>query len=206
MLRAADPPQTTADVIAGFEEAWRFFGGVFATVVPDNLSAIVDAADPLAPRLNQAFVEYGQARGFQVDPARVRRPQDKPRVERVVPFVRSSFFAGEIFIDLADAQRRAETWCRQRAGRRVHGTTQCRPIESFTVEEQPHLLPAPTEVHDVPVYVRPKVHRDHHVEVPGRAPSYAAAPRRFPTLQLRVALTPRSGGRPTARARRPGWP
>jgi transposase len=157
--------QTTTDVIAGFEAAWRFFGGVFATVIPDNLSAIVDDADPLAPRLNQAFVEYAQSRGFRIDPARVRRPQDKPRVERTVPFVRGSFFAGETFLDLADAQRRAETWCRERAGMRVHGTTQCRPIESFTVEEQPRLLPAPTSPYDLPVYVRPKVHRDHHVEV-----------------------------------------
>jgi transposase len=157
--------QTTSDVIDGFEAAWRFFGGVFATVVPDNLSAIVDDADPLAPRLNQAFVEYAQARGFRIDPARVRRPQDKPRVERTVPFVRGSFFAGETFLDLADAQRRAETWCRERAGTRIHGTTQCRPLESFTVEEQPRLLPAPTSPYDLPVYVRPKVHRDHHVEV-----------------------------------------
>src|SRR5262245_49436897 len=157
--------QTTSDVIAGFEAAWVFFGGVFATVVPDNLSAIVDTADPLAPRLNQAFVEYAQARGFRVDPARVRRPQDKPRVERVVPFVRASFFAGETFIDLADAQRRAETWCRERAGLRIHGTTQQRPAEVFTADEQPRLLPAPAAPYDVPVYATAKVHRDHHIEV-----------------------------------------
>ncbi len=49
--------QTTADVIAGCEAAWRFFGGVFRTLIPDNLSAVVDAADPLEPRFNQAFVE-----------------------------------------------------------------------------------------------------------------------------------------------------
>jgi len=157
--------QTTADVIDGFEAAWRFFGGVFRTVIPDNLSAVVDAADPLAPRLNQAFVEYAQARGFRVDPARVRRPQDKPRVERTVWFVQRSFFAGETFVDLADAQRRAEAWCRERAGMRVHGTTQCRPVEVFETQERPCLLSAPTAAYDVPIYVRPKVHRDHHVEV-----------------------------------------
>ena len=157
--------QTTQDVIDGFEAAWGFFGGVFRTVIPDNLSAVVDDADPLAPRLNQAFVEYAQSRGFHIDPARVRRPQDKPRVERTVPFVRNSFFAGETFIDLADAQRRAEAWCRERAGLRVHGTTQCRPTEVFTVEEQPRLLPAPTQRYDVPVYATAKVHRDHHIEV-----------------------------------------
>ncbi len=157
--------QTTQDVIAGFEAAWAFFSGVFRTVIPDNLSAVVDQASPLEPRFNQAFIEYAQARRFQVDPARVRRPQDKPRVERTVSFVRASFFAGETFIDLADAQRRAEVWCLGRAGMRVHGTTQCRPLEVFNVEEFPRLLPAPTDVYDLPVYSRPKVHRDHHVEV-----------------------------------------
>jgi hypothetical protein len=157
--------QTIDDVIAGFEAAWRFFGGVFATVIPDNMKTIVDRADRLQPRLNQAFVEYAQARGFKVDPARVRSPQDKPRVERVVPYVRNNFFAGETFIDVADTQRRVETWCRQRAGMRIHGTTQLRPAEQFRLEEQPLLAPPPAAPYDVPLYAVAKVHRDHHIEV-----------------------------------------
>jgi transposase len=157
--------QTTDAVIEGFEAAWAFFGGVFRTVIPDNMGAIVDDADAIEPRLNQAFVEYAQARGFHVDPTRVRHPKDKPRVERAVPFARGSFFAGERFIDLPDGQRRAEEWCRVRAGLRVHGTTQARPAEVFAEEELSRLLPAPTEPYDLPLYSRPKVHRDHHVEV-----------------------------------------
>jgi transposase len=157
--------QTVDDVIAGFEAAWAFYGGVFGTVIPDNLKAIVDRANALEPRLNQAFVEYAQARGFMVDPARVRSPQDKPRVERTVPFVRQSFFAGETFIDLADAQRRVAEWCRGRAGMRTHGTIQARPAEVFRLEEQPRLAPAPTGRYDLPVYATAKVHRDHHIEV-----------------------------------------
>ena len=157
--------QTVADVIAGCEAAWAFYGGVFATLIPDNLKAIVDGADSLEPRLNQAFVEYAQARGFVIDPARVRSPQDKPRVERVVPFVRNSFFAGETFLDLADGQRRVVVWCTDRAGMRIHGTLQARPAEVFRLEEQPLLRPAPTEPYDVPIYATVKVHRDHHLEV-----------------------------------------
>jgi transposase len=157
--------QRIEDVIAGCEAAWVFYDGVFATVIPDNLKAIVERADAIEPRLNQAFVEYAQSRGFVIDPARVRSPQDKPRVERVVPFVRQSFFAGEDFVDLTDAQRRAETWCRERAGMRVHGTIQARPAEVFRVEEQPRLRPAPTAPYDVPIYTTAKVHRDHHIEV-----------------------------------------
>jgi len=157
--------QTTEAVIAGCEAAWAFFGGVFKVLIPDNMSSVIDKANPTEPRFNQAFVEYAQSRGFVIDPARVRTPTDKPRVERQVFFVRNSFFAGECFIDLADAQRRAEVWCRERAGLRTHGTTQLRPAEHFGLEEAPHLLPAPASPYDVPVYATAKVHRDHHIEV-----------------------------------------
>ena len=102
--------QTVADVIAGFEAAWVFFGGLFATVIPDNCKALVERADAVEPRLNEAFVEYAQVRGSSSTRPGCAAPQDKPRVERTVPFVRSSLFAGESFVDLADGQRRAETW------------------------------------------------------------------------------------------------
>jgi hypothetical protein len=160
--------QTVETLIDGCEAAWEFFGGVFKVVIPDNMSTAVTKADRIDPRLNQAFVEYAQARGFVIDPARVRTPTDKPRVERTVPFVRNNFFAGETFIDLADGQRRAVTWCATTAGMRVHGTHACRPVELFNVEEKPRLLPAPSSRYDLPMYGSAKVHRDHHIET-GRA-------------------------------------
>ncbi|MGH9287654.1 MAG: Mu transposase domain-containing protein [Acidimicrobiales bacterium] len=91
--------------------------------------------------------------------------RSKARVERTVAYVRGSFFAGEDFADLADAQRRAEAWCRTTAGQRVHGTTCRRPAEVFAAEEASRLLPAPALPYDLPVYAQPKVARDHHVEV-----------------------------------------
>jgi transposase len=157
--------QTLEDVIAGCEAAWDFYGGVFKVLVPDNMKSIVDRADPTAPRLNVTFTEYAQARGFVIDPARVRSPQDKPRVERTVTYVRDSFFAGEDFQDLADAQRRAEVWCRIKAGLRIHGTIRARPAEVFALEEAHLLLPAPVEVYDTPRWTVAKVHRDHHIQV-----------------------------------------
>jgi transposase len=157
--------QTMVDVIEGFEAAWAFYGGVFRCVIPDNMSPIVDKANPLEPRLNQAFVEYAQDRGFLIDATRVRHPKDKPKVERTVPYVRRSFFAGEHFVDRADAQCRAECWCRTTAGLRVHGTTACRPAEHFVTVEAPELAPVPAQLYDLPHYATPKVHRDHHIEV-----------------------------------------
>jgi transposase len=157
--------QTLDEVIAGFECAWAFFGGVFAAVIPDNMKAIVDSAHATEPRLNDGFREYAQARGFVIDPTRVRKPQDKPWVERCVSYVRSNFFAGEHFHDIDDCRRRAEAWCRDIAGQRIHGTTRCRPGEVFTAEEHPKLRPAPTEPFDLPTYAKPKVAPDRHVQV-----------------------------------------
>ena len=158
--------QTLATVIAGFEEAWVFFGGVFAVVIPDNMATIVDTnANACDPTFNQAFVEYAQSRGFVIDPARVRSPQDKPRVERTVAFVQGSFWAGENFGCLAEAQVAAELWCRVRAGLRDHGSTHRQPLVVFNEEEAPVLSPAPSGRYDLPVYKSAKVHPDRHIQV-----------------------------------------
>jgi len=156
--------QTLAAVIAGCEAAWAFFGGCFKVLVPDNLKAVVTNPDAVNPTLSKGWLDYAQHVGFGTDPARVRSPQDKPRVERAVQYVRGNFWAGESFADLADAQARVEAWCRERAGMRIHGTTAQRPLEMFTELEAGCLLPVP-DPYDVPVFTRVKVHRDYHVEV-----------------------------------------
>ena len=92
--------QTTEVVIAGFEAAWEFFGGVFVVVIPDNMKSVVTRADGCDPVFNEVFIEYAQSRGFF----------------RTVQFVQSSFWAGESFADLSEAQAAATLWCRTRAG------------------------------------------------------------------------------------------
>lgn len=157
--------QTLEEVIAGFEAAWAFFGGVFAVAIPDNMKAIVAQAHATEPRINDAFREYAQFRGFVVDPTRVRKPCDKPRVERCVQYVRSNFFAGEDFRDMADCRARAEQWCRETAGLRVHGTTRQRPAEVFAAEEHSRLRPLGEARFDLPTYSHPKVAPDRHVQI-----------------------------------------
>ena len=156
--------QTLPAVIAGCEAAWAFFGGVFKVIIPDNLKPVVTDAEPVNPRLATGWLDYAQHAGFVTDPARVRRPKDKPRVERAVQYVRGNFWAGEAFTDLEAAQVAASRWCAQAAGMRLHGTIQARPLEVFRQAEAPVLLPVP-DAYDVPVFTRVKVHRDFHVEV-----------------------------------------
>ncbi len=152
--------ETTARAIEACEAAWAFFGGRFHVLIPDNTKAIIVTADPLAPRITPAFLEYAQARDLHIDAARVRHPRDKARVERAVSGVRDDCFAGEILTTLEDARVHALQWCREDYGWRPHSRTQRRPREHFEAEEQTALRPAPTTPYDIPLWSEPKVGRD----------------------------------------------
>ncbi len=169
--------QTVEAVCGGLDAAWRFFGGVVHRIVPDNMSSVVTRASAQDPTIHRAFLEYAQARGFFVDPARVRRPQDKARVENQVAYVRERWFAGETFsADLTVLRESATRWCRDVAGARVHGTTRLVPREVYEAEELPLMLAEPAERFDVPMWTRAKVHPDHHVQV---ARALYSVPTRF---------------------------
>jgi transposase len=170
-------------VCAGLDAAWTFFGGVPQRIVPDNMRTIVIAAHATNPRLNDAFRDYAEARGLFVDLARVRRPQDKARVENHVAFVRESWFQGERFFDLAAARRDAERWCRDVAGGRVHGTTRRVPREHYEAVERASMQPAPDSPFDVPIWSDAKVHDDHHIQV---ARALYSMPTRYIGATVRV--------------------
>ena len=158
-------PETTASAIEACEAAWEFYGGVFRTLIPDNTKAIVQDPDALEPRITRAFLEYAQARGFQIDPARARHPRDKARTERAVRDVRDDGFAGEHLQNLEMARPHARHWCEHEYGMRRHSTTQRLPREHFEAEERAHLLSAPTTRYDLPLWCEPKVARDQHAQV-----------------------------------------
>jgi hypothetical protein len=178
--------EQTADSIEACEVAWEYFGGIFRVVIPDNTKAIVNIADPLDPVINITFQEYAQHRGFFLDPARVRAPQDKGRVERAVQSTRDDCFAGEKLKTLEDARRLAREWCLNEYGMHRHTRTQRMPLEHFTAEEKGCLLPAPQEAYEVPLRATPKVHHDQHVMV---AKAIYSFPRKFVGKTLEAVAT-----------------
>lgn len=158
--------QTTRAVYEGLDAAWRFFDGMVKRMVPDNTSSMVLQASPTSPEPDPVFLEYAEARGLFVDPARVRSPKDKARVENQVPYVRERWFAGEhLSTEITEIRRHAGAWCRDVAGACVHGTTRRVPREAYAQLEKPHMQPAPTEPFAPPHYCDAKVHPDHHVQV-----------------------------------------
>jgi len=155
--------QTLGEIIEGLEAAWAFFGGIPRLLVLDNFPSAVAGPDALNPHLTRGFLEYGQERGFITDPARVRHPRDKPKVERQVPYVRERFFKGGQFHGLTDLRFQARKWCLEVAGPRLHGTTRRLPLVVFQEEEQSTLLPWDGQPYDLPDWHQATVHPDHHI-------------------------------------------
>ena len=151
------------DVIAGLEAAWAFFGGMPKYLVIDNFPAAVVGTDPLHPVLTRGFLEYAQHRGFIPDPARKGHPQDKPKVERKVPYARERFFKGADFDDFTHVRAAAPKWCLEVAGMRIHGATRKKPLAVFQDAERHALLPWDGEPYEITHWRTAKVHPDHHV-------------------------------------------
>jgi Integrase core domain len=150
---------------ASHVEAFAFFGGAPARLVPDNLKTGVDKPDLYDPKLNRAYAELAAHYGVLVDPARARKPKDKPRVERQMPYIRDSWWKGREFASVAEMQASALHWCREVAGVRRHRSLDGRmPAQVFDEVEAGTLIPLPHQAFTLAEWSRAKVGPDVHVK------------------------------------------
>jgi len=178
---------TQPEFLAAHVAAFAFFDGCPARLVPDNLGSGVLKADLYDPRLNRGYAELSYHYGCLVDPARAGCPKDKPRVERMVPYVRDSFFSGRQFSDLPTMRTQAASWSSavagQRAARPLGGA---RPETVFRALEQEHLLALPRRPFEAATWQTAKVAPDCHVSVGG---ALYSVPFRFIGARLDVRTT-----------------
>ena len=114
--------------------AFMYFGGIPKVVLTDRMKTVVlGIGDNLKPRWHPRFEDFAASFGFIPKVCRVRRPQTKGKVERLVHFVKQNFFPGRRFTDLEDLNRQARGWC-DRVNRRTHGTTGEIPIQRLQEE------------------------------------------------------------------------
>jgi transposase len=151
--------------------AFRHFGGVPRTVVPDNLKAAVIRAafgvDEDAA-LNRSYRELARHYGFTVDPTPPRAAEKKGKVEAGVKYVKRNALSGRDGQDVVEARHALARWVLEIAGERRHGTTGEKPLDLFLRNEKEALLPLPTRPYELVVWRRATVHRDAHVELDRR--------------------------------------
>jgi transposase len=121
--------------------AFEYFGGVPETVLTDRMKTVVLGTQGGKAIFHSGFSEFAADMGFVPKLCRVRRPQTKGKVERLVHYVKDNFLPGRTFSDLTDLNRQALEWCRQ-VDSKIHGTTGEIPLEALAKEP---LLPLPEE-------------------------------------------------------------
>lgn len=156
-----DQTSWNASHVAAFE----YFGGVPARLVCDNLKTGVERPDLYDPMINPAYQELASFYGTLIDPARARKPKDKPRVERPMPYIRDSFWAGRDFTSLEQMQSAALHWATEVYGHHRHrsldGVT---PSAMFEAVEQSALAPLPARPFETVTYSVGTVAPDCHVK------------------------------------------
>ena len=156
-----DQTSWNASHVAAFE----FFGGVPARLVCDNLKTGVTRPDLYDPQINLSYGELAAFFGTLIDPARARKPKDKPRIERPMPYIRDSFFAGREFSSLAQMQAEALRWSTEVYGVHKHrGLDGQTPASLFTSLEADALIPLPRRPFESVVYTVGTLAPDCHVK------------------------------------------
>jgi transposase len=156
--------QDVATWLRCHRNAFEWFGGVPARIVPDNLKAAIVKASLHDPIVQRAYREFAEHYGFRIAPCRPRTPQHKGKVEKGgVHYVARNFLAGRDFRDIHDASAKVLIWCDETAGKRIHGTTKERPLDRFSQVEKTALLELPASRYAIAIWKQAKLHPDCHV-------------------------------------------
>jgi transposase len=133
----------TASFIRGHVGAFEAWQGVPRVVLYDNLkSAVLERRGDLI-RFNPHLIAISKHYHFDPRPVALARGNQKGRVERAIRYIRSAFFEGRTFSDVADLNQQALVWCQE-----VSSQRRCPDAEELTVEqafdkERSHLLSLP---------------------------------------------------------------
>jgi len=128
--------------------AFELLGGVAASTRIDNLkTGVASGAGPWA-KVHPGYASYAGQMGFVVDPARVRRPTDKGKVERRAQEVDGLGLESRWFSDLESLQSFTEARIATRSQRLTNPLTGTSVAEAWRLEQLslgplPEQLPKP---------------------------------------------------------------
>jgi transposase len=134
---------TMPNLIRGHVEAFDAFGGCAKKILYDNMKSVVVQRRADAIRFHPTLLALAAHYRFEPRPVAPYRGNEKGRVERLIQFVRVSFFAGRRFTHLDDLNAQAEHWCATRAAERPCPEDKSRSVRQVFDEERPHLLTLP---------------------------------------------------------------
>ena len=155
--------QDTKNFLKCHINAFEYFGGVPEVIRIDNLKSGVVRSNFYEPEIQSEYSRMLQHYGSSPVTCRVRRPEEKGKVESGIKYVKNSFLKGLDSRDLLEARRELRRWLNEVCNSRIHGTTRKIPREEFESTEKGALKPLPLKRYEVPFLCKRKVNAYSHV-------------------------------------------
>lgn len=155
--------QSTPTFIRCHIHAFEFFTGVPKTVKIDNLKAAVFEANFYEPVFQEQYSQFLTHYKSAPITARVRRGQDKGKVESGIKYVKNNYLKGLGHREYYKAISELKTWNTQICNKRVHGTTRKVPADVFARYEKKELIPLPQSRYEVFKVEKRKVKPNAHL-------------------------------------------
>lgn len=176
--------QKQEDFIKAQENMFHYFGGVTKFIVPDNCKTAIIHNDGYDPEINRAYHDFCTHYGITIDPARVRRPQDKPIVERAVGIIQQTFLASirhKTYTSLyqlnLDLRGFIEKYRHKKMEHRGHSRYE------FYLQEKELFRILPEKLFELFNYKKAKVHPDCHFQLDK---CFYSVPYKFVGKQLEI--------------------
>jgi transposase len=135
--------QIMESFLRGHVHAFEDWGGLPRVLLFDNLRSVVLERRGDAIHFNPRILELCAHYHFAARPCQVRAGNQKGRVERVIRYIRESFFAARPFTTLEELNRQALAWRDREAHGRPWPGGDHRTVAEAFAEEKPRLLPLP---------------------------------------------------------------
>ena len=153
--------------LAGHVNAFSFFGGVPAFVIPDNCATAVDRQHfDEKGILNTRYVEFLNHYGAIPKPTRIKKPRDKGHVERHVRIVEDDILRSMERLDIYSLQEFNDIMRRKLIARNAKEYSKKLGSRTsiFEAEEQPTLLSLPVLRYQSYEEKEATVWRDFHIQ------------------------------------------
>lgn len=145
--------------------AFKYYGGIPECVRIDNLKAAILKANFYEPVYQNLYKQCADYYGFKIVPCRVRKPQEKGKVESGIKYFKVNFIAGRTFANGEDLNHQLLDWLNNKCNTRIHGTTRIQPFELFNTKEKSVLRSLPETHYTLPIVGERLVYTDCHIYV-----------------------------------------
>ncbi len=100
--------------------AFNYFQGVPKVIKLDNLKSAIIIANFYEPIYQEQYKRFADHYNFLPAPCRVRKPQEKGKVENGIKYITNNFFAGRKFSNNREMVEALGSWNRK-SNKRIHG-------------------------------------------------------------------------------------